>query len=86
MHNIRLRIVVAARRSRTPNYFLNQEDRLVSPSVEDLAVLAALRGVGVSLRVDWYVQELAVVITLTRKGRRLAVSVLDSLPGVKGRP
>ena len=76
--------IVAARRFSAPN-FLNQENRLTSPSVEDLALFAAFHGVRVPLGVDWYVQELAVIITLTREGGRLAVSVLDNLPGVKWR-
>ena len=77
--------VIAARRLRAPN-FLNQENRLTSPSVENLALLAAFGGGVVPLGVDRYVQELAVIITLTREGSRLAVSVLDNLPGVKWRP
>ena len=77
--------IVAARRFSAPN-FLNKENRLTSPSVEDLALFAAFHGVRVPLGVDWYVQELAVIITLTREGGRLAVSVLDNLPGVKWRP
>lgn len=77
--------IIAARRLSAPN-FLNQENRLTSPSVENLALLAAFGGGGVPLGVDRYVQELAVIITLTREGSRLAVSVLDNLPGVKWRP
>ena len=77
--------IIAARRLSAPN-FLNQENRLTSPSVENLALLAAFRGVIVPLGVDRYVQELAVIITLTREGCRLAVSVLDNLSGVKWRP
>ena len=77
--------IVAARRFSAPN-FLNQENRLTSPSVEDLALFAAFHGIRVPLGVDWYVQELAVIITLTREGCRLAVSVLDNLPCVKWRP
>ena len=77
--------IVAARWLSAPN-FLNKENRLASPSVENLALLAAFHGVIVPLGVDRYVQELAVIITLTRKGGRLAVSILDNIPGVEWRP
>ena len=77
--------IIAARRLSAPN-FLDKENRLTSPSVKNLALLAAFHGVGVPIGVDWYVQEFAVIITLTREGSRLAVSILDNLSGVKWRP
>ena len=59
--------IVAARRLFAPN-FLYLENRPISPSVENLALLADFHGVGVPFGVNRYVQELAVIITLTRKG------------------